>query len=378
MCSTPHESVWGMVGLRSVPPSGFWSGFRAGLFTPISNPVLDDGGTFTFTPEARNLDTSRDLSIRLVPTQRGAMEPMERRPEVVGSLPSFSPPAVPLDSKFIGTGAAMTETEAPMRIPPQLVLMIAEQGGLVDLDVLVRYSAFLDRMDAAERRLEGGITAASLTDAADMYRRYRQAVEAHTAEFSTAYQWTHSSPMVKRISALNIGISSGLPLQVLCHSCLFNITIGELLEEITEGGAVGTPENVTALLAIDEALRVDASTTYMELTKLYSGCGIATDMRSWVERWAKRRGWDGPERAHRASGEKVRQRALDLWVSEQAMAMAEGRKPKKAMAWRGLIAIAEQATGTGDDAELQIDGIAVTKMAFYQWLHRADRGDYSL
>ena len=80
----------------------------------------------------------------------------------------------------------------------------------------------------------------------------------------------------------------------------------------------------------------------------------------------------------RASGEKVRQRALDLWVSEQAMAMAEGRKPKKAMAWRGLIAIAEQATGTGDDAELQIDGIAVTKMAFYQWLHRADRGDYSL
>ena len=272
----------------------------------------------------------------------------------------------------------MTETEAPMRIPPQLVLMIAEQGGLVDLDVLVRYSAFLDRMDAAERRLEGGITAASLTDAADMYRRYRQAVEAHTAEFSTAYQWTHSSPMVKRISALNIGISSGLPLQVLCHSCLFNITIGELLEEITEGGAVGTPENVTALLAIDEALRVDASTTYMELTKLYSGCGIATDMRSWVERWAKRRGWDGPERAHRASGEKVRQRALDLWVSEQAMAMAEGRKPKKAMAWRGLIAIAEQATGTGDDAELRIDGIAVTKMAFYQWLHRADRGDYSL
>lgn len=85
MCSTPHESAWSMVGLRSVPPSDFW----AGLFTPISNPVLDDGGAFTFTPEARNLDTSRDLSVRLVPTQRGAMEPMERRPEVVGSLPSL-------------------------------------------------------------------------------------------------------------------------------------------------------------------------------------------------------------------------------------------------------------------------------------------------
>lgn len=54
MCSTPHESVWSMVGLRSAPPSGFWQR-NTGLFTPISNPVLDDGGAFTFTPERKTL-----------------------------------------------------------------------------------------------------------------------------------------------------------------------------------------------------------------------------------------------------------------------------------------------------------------------------------
>jgi len=262
-----------------------------------------------------------------------------------------------------------------MRIPAQLTLLIAEHNGLVDAEVLARYSAMLYRAEQAEARLMGGVTADSLVQAADAYRHY----SSHdTGGFVATKKGPdvfgfHGAKAVKRIAALNVGLLSGLPLETLCHSCLYGMPMAQLMKEATENNTRADVESaVDSLKSLDDDLRANPEMTYSELSRKYAEAGLAVDTRGFVERWAKRRSFDSPDRAYVPIGESARNKAVDLWQSEQALAVVEERAPRKSNAWTALCNVADRTKGSGDAAVCVVNGVPVRKMTFYQWLHRAE------
>lgn len=260
-----------------------------------------------------------------------------------------------------------------VRIPAQLTLLIAQQDGLVDVGVLTRYSALLDRAEQASGRLKGGVEAGDLIQAADAYRYYQQVDTGSAARSASPDLYGYSGARaIKRTAALNVGLRTGLPMDVLGHECLFDTAVAVLIADATEGGC-STAEGVAALLELDAEMASNESATYMDLAGKYENRGIAVDVRGFAERWAKRRSLDGPQRAQAFSADVIRDRAIGFWEVEQANARSERRKARKANAWAALGVIAESRQGSGDDAVIVIDGVQVPKMRFYQWLHRADK-----
>lgn len=265
-----------------------------------------------------------------------------------------------------------------MKLPAELALLVAANDGVLDVSVLLHYHSLIERAERAEQELRGGVTASQLVDAADDYRLWRE-------ESLSADEWAHThleggSAAVRRIKALNVGLLSGVPLDALTHHCLFGVPLDALLRDATEGN-VTSPKQVSAVAEIDHRLLTDPVVSYAVLARDYAHCNVAVDMGLWVERWARRRSADGPERdrgvinqGYTDSDRAVRDTAVSLWADERANAVREGRQPVKATVWNELIeSRATDLTGHGDTAEIVVDGIHVSKMRFYQWLHRADK-----
>ena len=265
-----------------------------------------------------------------------------------------------------------------MKLPAELALLVAANDGVLDVSVLTHYHSLIKRAERAEQSLRGGVTAQELVDAADEYRLWRQ-------ESLSAEEWGHThlaggSAAVRRVKALNVGLAAGVSLDALTHHCLFGVPLETLLRDATEGN-VTLPIQVAAVREIDERLLTDPVVSYAHLARDYAHCDVAVDMSSWVERWARRRSADGPERdrgvtdqGHTDADHRVRDEAVALWADERRNALREGRQPVKATVWNELIdSRAAKLSGHGDAAEIVVDGVHVPKMRFYQWLHRADK-----